>query len=83
MNSRERDSKTASPVNILSRRIFPSIGVTGLAITVAMNLVALYVFKKVSAEFFSTGWWSSWFSCYAVWVTFVIIGLAGIFMKRD
>jgi len=83
MNSPEKASKTQSPVNILSRRIFPSIGVAGLVITVAMNLVALLVFKRVSAEFFSPAWWSSWFACYIVLVTFVIIGVAGIFMRRD
>jgi hypothetical protein len=83
MKSPEKVSKTPFPLHILFRRIFPSIGVAGLAITAAMNLVALLVFKKVSAEFFSPAWWSSWFTCYIVWVTFVIIGVAGIFVKRD
>ncbi len=83
MNSPENIPKTPSPLNSLFRRIFPAIGVAGLVITIAMNLVALLVFKKRSAEFLSQGWWSSWFTCYLVWIVFVIMGAAGVLMKRE
>ena len=52
------------------------LGLIGLAITVALNLVALLLFKKASADYFSDGWWSAWFPCYLVWLTFAIIGVA-------
>ena len=68
---------------LLFRRVFPLIGATGLAITVAMNLAALLIFKKTSAEFFSHGWWSSWFTSYLIWMIFVIMGAAGILMKGE
>ena len=83
MTQPEKDSKPRSPLKVLFRRIFPSIGVVGLLITVAMNLVALFVFRKAQAEFFSRGWWTSWFVSYLVWLVFTVIGVAGIFMKRE
>jgi hypothetical protein len=75
--------ESASPLRILFGRIFPAIGAAGLAITIAMNLVALLVFKKAAAEFWSPGWWSSWFACYAVWISFGVIGTAAVLMKRN
>ena len=68
---------------ILFGRVFPAIGVVGLAITITLNLAALLVFKKVAAEFFSHGWWSSWFPSYLVWAAFVVMGLAGLVMKKS
>jgi hypothetical protein len=53
-----------------------TIGLVGLAITIVLNLVALLIFKKASAEYFSGGWWSSWFPFYIVWLVFTIIGFA-------
>jgi len=63
-------------------RVFPVIGVVGLAIAIAMNLIALLVFKKASAEFFSHEWWFAWFPSYMVWVSFLILGLAGLMMRK-
>lgn len=83
MTQRERTPNPPFPLSMLFRRIFPSIGVIGIVITVAMNLVALFVFRKAQAEFFSQGWWTSWFVCYLVWLAFTVIGVAGFFMNRD
>jgi len=55
---------------------FRFIGMTGLAITIFVNLVALFVFKRHSAEFFSPQWLSVWFTNYVVWFTFTVIGFA-------
>jgi hypothetical protein len=62
-------------------KIFASIGIVGLVVTLAMNLVALLGFKKASAAFASPGWWSSWFSCYMVWTVFVFIALRSLLTK--
>ena len=47
------------------------IGLLGLVIQAAVNLIALVVFKQSSAEFFSEQWWSSWFPTYTVWLVFL------------
>jgi hypothetical protein len=49
-------------------------GLTGLAITLAVNLVALLVLKKAEAEFFSPPWWSLWYPNYLVWSILMLIG---------
>ena len=53
---------------------FKATGLLGLAITIALNLIALLLFKKASAEFFSDKWWSDWFPAYIVWLVFTTIG---------
>ena len=68
---------------ILFRRVFPTIGAVGLAITVATNFAALLVFKKAAAEFLSPAWWSAWFPSYLVWTAFLILGLAGVMLKKE
>lgn len=82
MNSPETGLKAQRPMSILFCRIFPSIGLIGLIITLALNLVALLAFKRPAAEFFSHGWWSAWFPNYVVWLVFVAMGLAGAVKVR-
>ncbi len=55
---------------------FKIIGLVGLAITIGLNLVALLVLKRASAEYFSDQWWSDWFPQHIVWLVFIIIGFA-------
>ena len=55
---------------------YKKVGLVGLAIQLAMNLVALFVLKKGSAEFFSDQWWSGWFPTYIVWLSLIIVGFA-------
>lgn len=62
-----------------TRRIFTSIGVLGLLITVAMNLLSLVLFRRPAAEFLSHGWWLSWFPSYLLWTTFLFISLGFVF----
>ena len=52
------------------------IGLIGLVTAVIINLVALLVFTKSSAAFFSEQWWSAWFPSYIVWLVFITIGFA-------
>ena len=60
------------------------MGLTGLAITISLNLFALFYLKKAAAEYFSDKWWSDWFPSYIVWLTFTIIGVASFcWRKRD
>jgi hypothetical protein len=73
--------KSPSVARVLLRRVFAPIGGMGLGITVAMNLIALLVFRKASAEFLSPAWWSSWFTCYVVWAVFLVLGAAGFLMR--
>jgi hypothetical protein len=59
-------------------------GLSGLAITIALNLIALFLLKKVAAVYFSEQWWSDWFPSYIVWLTFTIIGIASFcWRNRD
>jgi hypothetical protein len=63
---------------------FTFMGLMGLAITIALNLVALLLLKKVEAEYFSDKWWSVWFPSYTVWLTFTVIGVVWLcWRKRD
>ncbi len=62
-------------------KIFASIGIVGLVVTLGMNLVALLAFKKAAAAFASPGWWSSWFPCYLVWTVFVVIARGSLLAK--
>jgi len=51
------------------------IGLVGLVIQAAINLIAIFAFKRSSAEFFSDQWWSAWFPGYTVWLIFLVLGL--------
>jgi hypothetical protein len=55
---------------------FKALALIGLPLTLGLNLLALFVFAKPEAEFFSTAWWSVWFPNYLVWLVFAIIGFA-------
>ena len=59
------------------------IGVVGLSIAIATNFAALLIFGKASAEFFSHAWWSTWFPGYLVWISFLILGIAGLMIKKE
>ena len=62
---------------------FTFIGLIGLAITIAINLVALHLFKRASAEYFSDKWWSDWFPSYIIWLVFTIIGFASCCRQKS
>jgi len=62
---------------------FKIIGLVGLAITIVLNLVALLILKKVSAEYFPDNWWSDWFPSYIVWLVFTIIGFASCCRQKS
>jgi hypothetical protein len=49
-------------------------GIIGLAITVILNLVGLFVLHKGSSVFFSDKWWADWFPNYILWMSFIIVG---------
>jgi hypothetical protein len=59
-----------------------SLGLTGLAITICLNLFALVILNKASAEYFSDKWWSNWFPSYIVWFTFAIIGIGSFCWRK-
>jgi hypothetical protein len=59
------------------------LGVVGLAITFALNLIALFFFKLISAEFFSVYWWACWSPSYIVWLVFAVIGFARAAKNRS
>ena len=64
-------------------RYFGTIGVTGMAIFVALNVYAVLVLEKTSAQPFSNEWWSQWFPAGVVWLVFLSIGGARWFFKRS
>jgi FtsH-binding integral membrane protein len=50
------------------------IGMTGLVITLAVNLSGIYAFEKPAASFFSNNWWSEWFPGYIAWFVLLVVG---------
>ena len=50
-------------------------GVGALLGTFAGNVIALLVFEKPWAEFFTSAWWGRWTAIYAVCLIFIVIGL--------
>ena len=52
-----------------------TVGLVGLSIHLAANLLGIFVFHKAAAVFFSEQWWTSWFPSMLVWVVFIITGL--------
>jgi hypothetical protein len=58
------------------KRIGLRLGLTGLSIGLVLNLLAVFVFHRTSAHFFTSPWWNAWFPNYLVWFVFAIIGFA-------
>lgn len=56
-------------------KVLLRIGVIGFTIALVVNLIALYVYAKPSAEFFSQNWWAEWFPGYAVSISFLAIAV--------
>jgi len=63
--------------------IFVIIGISGVIVSIALNLVAMLVLQKSAAVFFCDAWWSSWFPGLAMSLTFLIIGLASSSVKKQ
>jgi hypothetical protein len=63
-------------------RVFLMIGGVGLAVTLAMNFLALVVVRTTSIEFASPAWWFIWISSYIVWLSFLILGWMGVMVKK-
>jgi hypothetical protein len=57
-------------------------GIIGLAITVTLNLVGLFLLHKSSSVFFSHKWWADWLPNYIVWMSCLCIGLASWRFRR-
>ena len=55
---------------------FLFIGLIGFTAILVVNLLAILVFGKSHAAFFTDDWWSTWFPNYVAWLTFTIIGIA-------
>jgi hypothetical protein len=66
----------------INMKSFKITGLVGLAITIVLNLVALLVLKRASAEYFSDQWWLYWFPLYMVWLVFIIFGFASCCRKK-
>jgi hypothetical protein len=64
-------------------RQFAITGLIGLTLGLALNLLALTVFRRHSAVYFSLAWWNAWFPNYVVWSTFTVIGFASRFWDRS
>jgi uncharacterized membrane protein len=62
---------------------FTKMGLIGLSAQALINVVALLLFKKDAAQFFTDQWWSLWFPTYTVWLVFLIVGLAGGGQKKS
>jgi len=58
------------------------IGLWGLGGALAGNVVALVIFEKPSAQFFTPDWWDTWIAIYVVWIVFLAIGLARILFSK-
>jgi hypothetical protein len=54
---------------------FKKLGLTGLAIFLTVNLVALLSLHAQSAVFFTAKWWIVWSTQYVLWFSFILIGI--------
>lgn len=59
------------------------LGLIGFGISLTVNLLGIFVFKKPAAEFFSADWWSSWFPSHVVWLVFLISGIGFQLSRKD
>jgi hypothetical protein len=73
----ERKDAPAGAAQSANLRSFRTIGLIGLAVTIALNLAALLAWQKPSAKYFSDAWWGAWFPSYVIWLVFAAIGFAG------
>lgn len=55
--------------------IFSVVGITGLGIVLALNLVGISLLNQPAANFFSERWWSDWFPAYTAWPVMLTIGV--------
>jgi uncharacterized membrane protein len=69
--------------SIRSASSFTCIGLSGLAITIALNVVAFFFFKRASAAYLSDEWGSAWFPLYSLWLIFAIIGIASFCWRKQ
>ena len=61
-------------------RTWRTMGLIGLAVQTAINLVVLALKRT---ELFSEQWWSDFFPGYMVWFVFAMIGFVGTRGKND
>lgn len=66
-----------------ANRRLGKVGLIGMAVCVAVNVTAILVFKKNSAEFFSPSWWPVFWPAYTPWLVFCIIGLTSLGKGKD
>ena len=62
---------------------FLFIGLIGFTAILVVNLLAILVFGKSHAAFFTDDWWSTWFPNYVAWLTFTIIGIGQKLSRKD
>ena len=58
---------------------FRFIGLVGLIGTLVLNVLCTLVLEKPAAALFTSGWWSTWFVLYVVWLSFLAI--SGVLSK--
>ena len=56
-------------------RHFLAIGLTGMAIFLAVNIYALMALERASARPFTPEWWAEWFPAVGVWLVFLVVGV--------
>ena len=67
---KQKDKAQQIKVSKAKTHPFLVIGSMGLAITAVLNLFNTFILNAGGET-----WWSAWFPLYAVWFTFLIIGL--------
>lgn len=58
------------------------VALIGLAITLVMNLLGIFVFHRAAAVFFTEQWWSTWSPSWIVWIVLTIAGLGASSRSR-
>lgn len=59
------------------------IGLTGLLITLGLNLIGDLALQQPAANPLGDQWWSSWFPLYIVWFVFLLLGGIQYIMLRQ
>ncbi|MDQ7734542.1 hypothetical protein QT231_17675 [Halomonas sp. SpR1] len=62
-------------------RIFSVISAAGFSIVLLLNVVAIFMFGKPEAIYFSPGWWFQWFPAYIAWFPFLMLAI--VFRTHD
>ena len=58
------------------------VGLVGVCIGTILNLVALHIYGKTNAVYFSQEWWANWFPGLVSCGSFIVVGIGLKFGRK-